>query len=252
VLARLAREEGLARVGVIHINNDYGEGLAEAFVDSFEQRGGRVIRAVAYAPKQPSYRGELRGTARGAQALVLIGYPQDGITILRQAIEGGFYDRFLASDGLKSQSVIAALGAETLAGMRGTAPLATTDSPAHERFAAAYEARFGDLPADPYIDTAYDATLLLALAIEKAGTATDGAAVRGALREVARPPGVTVGPGEWARARALIAAGEAIDYQGAAGSQDFDAQGDVPGSYGVWEVRGGEIVNLRGIEPQAE
>jgi len=41
----------------------------------------------------------------------------------------------------------------------------------------------------------------------------------------------------------LIAAGTAIDYQGAAGPIDFDSNGDVlQGAIEIWQISGGEIV----------
>ena len=82
---------------------------------------------------------------------------------------------------------------------------------------------------------------ILALAIEKAGS-TDRTAVRDALREMAGDGGMPILPGEWEKAKAAIAAGEDIDHMGAAGSQDFDAAGDVPGTIGVWTIRNGEFV----------
>ena len=61
-----------------------------------------------------------------------------------------------------------------------------------------------------------------------------------ALREVASAPGEKVGPGEWAKAKALIAEGKDIDYVGGAGPQDFDANGDVAGSFSKSVVKDGK------------
>jgi ABC-type branched-subunit amino acid transport system substrate-binding protein len=253
VLADLLREKGLERVGVIYVNNDYGKGLANAFSDAFAAKGGEVTQSVAYTAKQPSYRGEIRNAARGgAEALVLIAYPEDGITILKQSVESGSFSRFVMTDGMKSDSVIEAVGAEALQGSFGTVPQSDTTTPAYQAWVAGYAAEFGSEPADPFMDSDYDATFLLGLAIEKAGTATDGAAIRDALREVASAPGEVVGPGEWEKAIGLIHEGVDIDYQGAAGSQDFDADGDVPGTYGIWEIRDGKFVTDRIVAPQME
>jgi ABC-type branched-subunit amino acid transport system substrate-binding protein len=88
---------------------------------------------------------------------------------------------------------------------------------------------------------AYDAFILAALALHRAGS-FDGIAVRDALREVAGPPGVQVGAGQFAEALQLIAAGEEIDHQGASGTVDFDARGDVPGLVEIWTFQGGRPV----------
>ncbi|MEE8471042.1 MAG: amino acid ABC transporter substrate-binding protein, partial [Dehalococcoidia bacterium] len=116
-----------------------------------------------------------------------------------------------------------------------------------QAFLSAYESAFAELPPEPYIDTTYDAVVLIAQAAEKAGTTTDSAAIRDALRDVANPPGEVVGPGADSIKRAfeLIAAGEDINYEGAGGSQDFDENGDVFTTIEIWKIEGGEIVSIR-------
>lgn len=244
VLAQIAREQGLEKVATLYVNNDYGDGLASSFKTAFEKAGGSVPASLAFEPGNASYRGELQRAAENdAEALLLIAYPENGVTILRQALEGGFFSKFVFTDGMKAPEIIGAIGAQYLEGAFGTAPQAIADSPAAENFKAAYEKAFGELPPKPFIDSAYDATFLLALAIEKAGS-TDRVAVRDALRAVANPPGEQILPGEWTKAREALAAGKDIDYVGAAGSQDFDALGDVPGTYAFWQIKDGEIVTV--------
>ena len=85
-------------------------------------------------------------------------------------------------------------------------------------------------PSDPFVPNAYDAMFLMALAIEKAGSA-DPKAIPAALRAVANGPGEIILPGEWAKAKKLIAEGKDIRYVGGAGPQDFDENGDVAGSF---------------------
>ncbi|ASC72137.1 Amino acid/amide ABC transporter substrate-binding protein, HAAT family [Halomicronema hongdechloris C2206] len=250
-LAQIAREQELEQLAVIYINNDYGQGLAESFKAAFEAQGGTITGMVPYEQAQASYRGELQQLAQGdATALTLIGYPENGITILKQALEEGFFDSFVFTDGMKAPEVIDAIGAETLEGAFGTAPQALTDSDAYQTFVSAYEAAYGELPPKPYIDTAYDATMLLALAIQKAGN-TDGAAIRDALREVANAPGTKVGPGDWAVAVDALADGEDIDYEGASGALEFDDNGDVGGTFAHWVIQDGEIVTVEVFEPKS-
>jgi branched-chain amino acid transport system substrate-binding protein len=250
VLGDVVQEEGHDTVSVIYVNNDYGRGLAEAFEERFTEIGGTVAESIAYEEGQPSYRGELARVATGgAQALVLIAYPGDGVPIVRQALEEGLFDAFIFTDGMKSVELIDAIGADILEGMAGTAPEAVEDSEGAVRFRAAYEERHGALPPGPFIDTAYDAMYLLALAIERAGT-TEGPAIRDALHEVANPPGEVILPGEWAKAKELLEQGQDVNYEGAAGSQNFDQHGDVPGTFGIWRIVGGEIVTERVVEPE--
>jgi branched-chain amino acid transport system substrate-binding protein len=245
ILGELVAEEGLDRVAVVYVNNDYGKGLAEAFAGGY---GGTITASVAYEERQASYRGELALAAQGdPEALVMIAYPGDGIPMLRQALEEGFFERFVFTDGMKAQEVADAIGA-ALDGSFGTAPAGDPDAEPSKIFRELYEAAYGELPPQPFIDSAYDAAFLLGLAIEKAGS-TDGAAIRDALHEVGNAPGEQILPGQFARAKELIAAGQDVDYEGAAGSQNFDERGDVPGTYSHWAIEGARIVELALIRP---
>ena len=248
-LAEVVVEDGLSNVSILYVNNDYGEGLADSFEAAFEEHGGTVEQRNAFEQGNASYRGEVSGAADGdPQALVVIGYPESGITILRQALEGGHFDRFVFTDGLKAPELIDSLGAEVLEGSFGTAPQAMTDTDSAEHFRGAYEGEHGEVPPKPFIDTAYDATWALALAAQAAGS-TDGEAVRDALRDVANPPGEQILPGEWSKAMELLADGEDINYTGASGSVDFDDNGDVSGTFAHWVIRDGEITTEKVFEP---
>ncbi|MEZ5865912.1 MAG: ABC transporter substrate-binding protein [Geminicoccaceae bacterium] len=245
VLAKLTDAAGIGSVAILYINNDYGVGLAESFTAGY---GGQITSSAAFEPNKASYRGELQAAASGdPEALLLIAYPDDGgLLILRQSLEEGFFDRFVVTDGLKTQQLIDDIGAEYMEGVFGTAAGAV-DNDASAYFAAAYEAKHGELPPLPYIDSGFDAAMIMALAIEKAGS-TDGAAIRDALREVTNAPGEPVGPGDFAKAKELIAAGTDIDYQGAAGNHEFDENGDVTGIFEHWAVKDGAIVSVEMIE----
>ena len=243
-LANLVSGKGLSSVGVLYVNNAYGQGLADAFSEAFS---GEVTEAIAFEQGQASYRGELQQAASGgAEALVLIGYPESGGVILRQSLEGGFFTRFVFTDGMKAPEIIERIGAQYLNGAFGTVPQ-SADTEGLRVFREAYTAAYGELPGKPYYDTAYDAAFAIALAAQKAGS-NDSGAIRDNLRAVANPPGETVFPGEWEKAMKLIADGQDINYEGASGSVDFDDNGDVPGTIGHWEIQDGEIVDVKLIQ----
>ncbi len=249
-LAQVVVESGLMNVGTLYINNDYGEGLANSFRDAFEALGADNSAALPYEPGNASYRGELAAVSRdGAEALLLIGYPENGVIILRQALEEGYFTKFIFTDGMKSPKIIEAIGSY-LDGSIGTNPQALGDSDPAMHFATAYEEHFGAPVLTPFVDAAYDAVYILALAIEAAGS-SDKVAIRDHLRNVANPPGTSVGPGEWAKAKALIAEDEAVNYIGAAGAHDFDAGGDVEGTFAFWTIENGEFVTLKVFRPES-
>jgi len=180
--------------------------------------------------------------------LVAISYPGHAEVYLREALEGAYISTFLFVDGTKSAAMNETLGWDNLEGTYGTAAGVAGITAEGQAFREAYLSAFAvELPPEPYIDTTYDAVVLIALAAEKAGTTTDSAAIRDALRDVANPPGEIVGPGVDGikRALELIREGKDINYEGAGGSQDFDANGDVFTTIEIWKIEGGAIVSIR-------
>lgn len=245
VIAREARTRSLDRIAIMAINSAYGNGLMNAIRENFTRLGGTVTSATNFEGDRPSYRAEL-ATAAGSgnpQALVVVGYPANGgNTIIRQALENGFFKNFILPDGMRDPTVVREIGARNLATSWGTAPASTAEPALQERFRTAYRAFSKEDPTQAFVAEAYDAAMIIALAIQQAGSA-DRTAIRDALRRVTNAPGERVGPGEFARAKDLIARGVKINYEGASGPVEFDANGDVQGRIGVWVVRdSGEIV----------
>ncbi|MEE8454415.1 MAG: ABC transporter substrate-binding protein, partial [Limibaculum sp.] len=217
-----------------YANDDYNAGIAEVFVANFEGLGGAVTANQVHEPNKASYRAEITTlSGGGAEGLALFAYyGGSGITIIRNALETGAFGKFLAADGMFDISVIEQIGADNLRGnLMITQTASDPENASYQLFADAFQSTGMD-PAAPYASHGYDATFLIALAIEKAGAA-DPAKIAAALPEVANAPGEIVRPGEWEKAKALIAAGKEVNYEGASGSVDFDAAGDVPGFYSV-------------------
>ena len=81
------------------------------------------------------------------------------------------------------------------------------------------------------------------------GLPLTAANIRDHMRKVANPPGEIVYPGDFDKAFALLRAGKAINYEGAAGSVDFDKHGDVVTPIEIWEYRDGKLKTLRTESP---
>lgn len=245
-LARGLFERGTHEVAVSYLSNDYGQGLAEAFRDEFEDLGGTLTAYAAHDGGKASYRSELSRLARsGADTLVVFDYGDgSGLTIVRQALENGFFEHFVGADGMQSESLVRAIGAENLENFVISAPVGDT-SEALDRFREAFRATGGN-PDGIFTTTSYDAAFLLALALEHRHH--NGGELSASLRAVASAPGERILPGEWEKARELLAAGKEIDYHGAAGNHEFDEQGDVPGRYALLGVRGESFETLQPLE----
>ena len=242
VLARLAMEQGYGSAGILYINNAYGEGLANQFTETFASLGGTVTASVPHEETQPTYTSELeRATTGNPDVLISISYPGQAEVYLLQALEGEYADEFLFTDAGKAPEIMDIVGWDVLEGMLGTGPGAA-DNPFLQQFHDSYLGTYGVEVKEPYLAEVYDAAVLIALASELADSA-DPALIRDALRSVANPPGEIVGPGPEGVARALelIRDGQDVNYRGAAGEIDFDANGDVLGTIEIWKIEGGEI-----------
>lgn len=238
VLAKLTMDQGVKSVALTYANNDYAAPLAKAFADSYKALGGTIAAEVKHEEKQPSYTTELATLAKDKpEALVIIAYAGDsGLTIVKEALENGLFKRFIGTDGLRDNLLIEKIGADNLKDSFFTSP-SSPKSEAADKFDALYAGKFQTTKDKIFIGQVYDTVMLAALAIQQAGS-TDRAKVRDALRQVANAPGEAVGPGDWAKAVELIKAGKDIDYTGATGSMEFDANGDVAGVIGHFVVEG--------------
>ena len=228
VLAKLLKDKGHDTVAVTYVNNDYGKGFAEALKGSFEERGGTVAAMEAHEDGKADYRAEIGSLASsGAEMLVVLAYVDgSGQTIVRQALESGDFEKFAGGDGMIGDSLVAAVGEGKLDGFIGT-KIGSSETPGTAMYAEAAKAAGLD-PAASFAAQAYDGAFLIGLAIQKLGKDTREG-LSAALREVATAPGEKIMPGEWEKAKKLLAEGKDIDYEGASGSHEFDEKGDVPG-----------------------
>src|SRR5574337_353906 len=236
-MAKVAHDAGLKKIAVMYLNNPYGKSLTKEFATAFTRLGGTVTQNVVYNPSQPSYRAEVgKASSPAPDALFLVGYPGDGTTITREWIAAGGPQKFLFPDGLESQDFVNDVGTQYMKSVRGTAP-GSDKTPSLATFQSEYQTKFGSLPTQAYIPNAYDATVLIGLAIEQARS-DKGPAIRDAIRKVTDPKGekIYAGAAELKKAAQLLAQGKAIQYVGATGPLQFDKNGDIAAPMQVWTV----------------
>jgi len=182
--------------------------------------------------------------------LLAMTYPVTAQIYIREAIEGGHANKFMFVDGTKAQDMFDAMtkehGTNFFDGMYGTAPGAP-DSRAKSKFEELYKAaNNGDMPTDPFIAETFDATMLLGLAAVAAqeGSACDS--IKTCLRRIATDAGDAdpeIEPGDIKLAINLLNKGDDINYEGAAGSQEIDKNGDVKNTIEIWTIKDGKITS---------
>lgn len=253
VLARLAKEKAYKKVSVIYVNDPYGLGLEAAFRQNFEDTDHKVVFSMSYDEGKTTYQTLVTAALEPKPDAIALFSFVDGSVILVKEVKAtrGEPTNWLIGDGPYSDGFLTGLGNDVdyLTGSVGTAPGTSeeqADKARYATFAAAYMT-FAKREANIYDATAYDATYLAAAAIESAGM-DDGALATAQVLLVSKD-GMAFGPGEWDKGRAALEAKTDVDFQGASGTVDLDANGDAPAVYQIWTVEGGKYKTLAVARP---
>jgi branched-chain amino acid transport system substrate-binding protein len=250
VLAQVAWDSGKKSAGGLYINNPYGEGLANKFREAFELLGGTITALVPIEAGQTSYLSEVKKATNGNPDILLaMTYTVSAQIYIREAIEGGHASKFMFVDGTKAQDMFDAMtkvhGKNSFDGMLGTAPGAP-GSRAKTKFEELYKAANGDLPTDLFVAETFDATMMLGLAAFAAQHTDTCDSIKTCLRRIANDDGdrdMDVEPHQIKIAVSYLKKGNDINYQGAAGSQEIDDNGDVSNSIEVWTIKDDKITS---------
>jgi len=219
-LARWVRERlGLERGTVLYLNDEYGRGVRETFVDEFSRLHGELLSVDPYLGDTPDVAVYLDRLAKVglSQFLLVAGNRGEAEQVLREARRRNLTIPLLGADGLEGIEQGGPLAEGVYVSQ---AYLPTLERPANQKFVEAYRRKYpaAGLPNQPAAAT-YDAIFLLRDVIARAGTTR--AAVRSALAVVG-----TTSPA----------------FEGATGRVVFDSLGDVPGSeVHIGVVRAGAI-----------
>jgi len=246
----------LTRAAVLYRDEAWGQGLAAAFTAAFEAGGGEVTAAVKYDASGDQiadlnsydFDDELDAIFADLPEVVLL-YDFDELFQITGRIAARDYlsrygakpPLFFGSDANLTSDLLVNGAPEVIQYMEGTSPTSDTNDPYYQQFTewlAAAELDIADNTAAPR----YDAVYCLAAALQKANSrAADD--VKRELRAVSRKDGdeLTIHPGEWAKAKAALLAGEDIDYDGVSGRIEFSERGDpTTGLYSIWKVAAGK------------
>lgn len=244
--AKYALDQGLKKIAIIHVNNDFGVNIVREFSAAYTKLGGTITSTTPYNEQQASYSAEASAAMAGEpEALYLVSTPVDGATIARAWISGGGPQKLLLNDGMNSSDFIEAVGAQYLNDTYGTSS-GTSKTASTDYFYGAYEAFSGGIKPDaPAADRSYDAGAIVALAIAKAGKA-DAAAIKAAIPQVVAEGGTPIhaGKAEFAKALALIKEGKPIKYEGVIGPVTFDQYGDITGPFRLWRIQDGKVTTV--------
>ena len=241
VLAEITIERGINNVAVTFINNDYGKGLSDSFINAYKGLGGKVSAVVPHEADKADFSAEVATLdASGADVLAVFGYvDQGGRHIIQTSIDSGAFDKFILADGMYGESLLKNVDGD-LSGTFGTVP--GTDSKGAESFGRLAKAA-GVKVGGPFTGESYDAAALLVLAMQSGGS-TNGAAIASNVLAVANTPGEKIMPGELAKGLKILANGGAVDYVGAT-NVELVGGGEASGSYKEFEIKGKSFATVR-------
>ncbi len=241
VLANILNDKGIGSVAVTYTNNDYGKGLSDSFIASYEGLGGEVTINAPHEDGKGDYSAEVGAlAAAGGEILVVLGYAdQGGVGIIQTAVDTGAFETFALGDGMFADSLIEAIGAD-LNGTIGSVPW--SEGEGADAFMAVTEAA-GVNGDSSFTRESYDAAALIALAMQ-AGGGTDRATVAANLLAVANGPGEPILPGELAKGLEILADGGEIDYVGAT-NVELIGPGEAAGTYREYEVKDGAYETIQ-------
>tara|TARA_Y100000748_G_C15471508_1_gene479044 strand:- start:405 stop:1604 length:1200 start_codon:yes stop_codon:yes gene_type:complete len=241
ILAEITIERGINNVAVTYINNDYGKGLSDSFINAYKGLGGKVSAVVPHEADKADFSAEVATLdASGADVLAVFGYvDQGGNHIIQGSLDSGSFDKFILADGMYGESLLKNMEGD-LSGTFGTVP--GTDSKGSETFKGMAQSA-GITVGGPFTGESYDAAALLMLAMQSAGS-TDRAAIASNVFAVANAPGVKIMPGELRKGLIILAKGGAVDYVGAS-NVELVGGGEASGSYQEFEVKGKSFSTVR-------
>lgn len=226
VAAENLSKAGVKKIAYLGPNNSYGAEFAKVLAKEFPKTGGEIVESILFTEGQSSYQAELNRLKESeAEVWVYATYDPEAVTINDEAFQldmnpKQFYGIYLS---------ICVEGVEpaAIAGQQGQ-DLAYI-GPQGEGYEKEYEAHFGSKPKTPYSGYAYDAVMMAAAAINKAGS-DEPDAIKEALKEVGK------------------------GYQGATGEITFDSNNQrEEAPYEVLEVNEeGELVPEPKFELAAE
>jgi ABC-type branched-subunit amino acid transport system substrate-binding protein len=244
------RDPMVSNVAIVFEDSEYGRGLRDSFRTAFVNLTGTVPNGYEIGFTQ-----NLANDAAATPTIdalvalnpqptmvVLIALEQDAIKLVKAWDNAGTPRiagmQWFMTDGARSSGFLTGAPA-SVRGMCGTAPTFPVQGLAYGELQTAYEAAYTDTIGDQvFAPNVWDGFHLLAaaMAYQARNNPSDelgGEHLRDAITLISRD-GQTFHAGLWRDLISAIRSGIDVDYDGAAGPNDFDVVGQAVGPYEVW------------------
>jgi len=171
-MAEFVKTLKAAKPGIMYIQNDFGQGGAQAAAKLFEASGITPVGSEAYGQNDKDYSAQLlRLRQKGADVILTFVYPADGALLLRQIKALGLKMPVVASSATFLPASMQLLSPADLDNVWGVIDTFVDPSVGGRMadFTARYKAKFGQ-DGDAYGLAYYDGALILAEGLRKVGT----------------------------------------------------------------------------------
>jgi branched-chain amino acid transport system substrate-binding protein len=192
VLAKFARQSlGAGRLALLTPVTPYGIGLATELRQRFTELGGEVVGEQRYAEGDKDFKAQLTALRAARPDVIAVpGYYTEAALICRQARELGLAATFIGGDGWEAPQLTELGGKAVEGAYYATGFTADNSAPQVRDFVRRFRERWNQETPDSTAALGYDAMMLYADAIRRAGT-TEGPALRDAIAATRDFAGVT-------------------------------------------------------------
>ena len=172
-------------------SSDYGKGLAENFIETFEGSGGEIVAEEGYVKGDKDFNAILTSVrGKDFDVIFIPGYYDEAGLIIKQARDLGIDVPILGADGFDAPELLELAGADALNDVYYSNHYSSLDKdPLVQDFIADYKDKYGSEPS-AFNALGYDLGRWAADAIERAGSA-DSEKITEALASTKGFEGVT-------------------------------------------------------------
>lgn len=174
---------GVKNVAILHdASSDYSKGLAEVFEKTLNEKGGKVVAKEAFLSKDIDFKAALtKIKAANPEAIYIPGYYEEVAKIIKQTREIGLNVPLIGCDGWDSPKLVEIAGPEALNNTYFSSAFSVQDqTESVQKFIADYKAMYQKDP-DIFCMQGYNAGLVLADALKRAGYGADGTKLAAAI-----------------------------------------------------------------------
>ncbi|MFD1212352.1 ABC transporter substrate-binding protein [Arthrobacter sp. GCM10027362] len=214
---------GAQTLGMIVLNDPYGTGLQKNVKEAFTQAGGQVVAEEMFNTGDSQFGSQVDSVvAAKPDAIALITFEEVKSIAPLLLAKGIKPEQLFLVDG-NTADLSKDLDKGTMEGAQGTIPGTFAKTDFRKRLATV-DSKLKDYA---YAGEAYDATTLVALAAEAAGS-TDGKEIAKQMQAVSEDGDKCY---DFAACVTLLREGKDIDYDGISGPISFDKNGDPTEAY---------------------